>query len=238
MINFEQIKIRLKDTWARRRFKKPGVKDFLTFLIVTNILLICAAGLLYAMRSQEQRMRIAVQGLTDRLASELIVVHDKLGITRKTLEHVTQQMNKFREEKETLLSDVRQRDQTIHEMGVELAQLKMKIKHVDLGKVILGSKRGDKRKTARKTRLAKTPVAKKGEWGEVLAFNKEFNFVIVNLGSENGIEEGMTLQLFQDGKATSDLRVDMVDDTICAAAILAETPKSVEIGDEIKVPMS
>ena len=43
--------------------------------------------------------------------------------------------------------------------------------------------------------------------------------VIINLGSQNGIREGMRLSLIQDGVSSSELRVDMVDETICAAAV-------------------
>ena len=109
-------------------------------------------------------------------------------------------------------------------MKAELSQLRLQPGRVDLGKVdVLG---GAKESGA----SAQTGPAE----GSIIAINKDYGFVIINLGSQNGIREGMKLSLIQDGTPSSELRVDMVDETICAAAVLKATPGEVKVGDQIK----
>lgn len=242
-MQFEDVKTRFMQAVLRLRSIRLGTREVLTALIVINVVLLGLVVVLNASVGQERDMRMSAQSLIDRLGGELIVVHDRLDRVQRAYEDSQDKLESTRIEKETLLAEISQRDETIHEMGVELAQLKMKLGHVDLGKVVVKAKRRPQtRKTERigveRGSEAVSETAKRAEThqGEVLAINKEFNFVIVNLGTENGIKEGMTLVLYQDGKATSDLRVDMVDDTICAAAVLVKTPREIQVGDLIEVP--
>lgn len=226
---------------GRIRSWRPGAKNLVTALLVTDILCFGAAAVFAVARHEERRMRLEAQTLVDRLSGELIVAHEKLGQAQGAATQAEARLRDVLAEKETLLQELAQRDATIHEMGVELAQLKMKSKHVDLGKVVVSRGRGPEpaRPAAPPPRPAetapKTAAAPVGR-GEVLSVNREFNFVIVNLGSNNGIREGAPLVLYRNGEATGELRVDMVDDTISAAAVLKAPAQEIQIGDEVRLP--
>lgn len=228
---------------------RPGGRGLLAAILTIDVILVGAVLVLNSLQSEEKRLRISAQALVDRLAGELIVVQDRLAQAQRSYEETQSQLEKAESEKQILMSEIEQRDAAIHEMGVELAQLKMKSKHVDLGKIVVAGE-ARKKAIASASGTQSPPAAaaagrirpaaeRQAEDGEVLSFNPEFNFVIVNRGSKDGIKEGMQLELIQDGQSAGNLRVDMVDESICAAAILAQkTPRDVQIGDRVRTPKS
>jgi myosin heavy subunit len=56
--------------------------------------------------------------------------------------------------------------------------------------------------------------------GEVLTVNKEFAFLVINLGKSHGIEEGMVLSIRRDNKNLAQVHVETVREHICAAALV------------------
>ena len=58
--------------------------------------------------------------------------------------------------------------------------------------------------------------------GQVLVVNKEFNFVVTNLGRRSTIEPGMILTIIRDSNTIGKVKVEEVYDTMSSAAILPE----------------
>jgi septal ring factor EnvC (AmiA/AmiB activator) len=69
--------------------------------------------------------------------------------------------------------------------------------------------------------------------GEVLTVNREFSFLVINLGKSHGIEEGMTLRIKRDDKSLAQVRVETVRDHISAAALIdKENISQIRAGDK------
>lgn len=64
---------------------------------------------------------------------------------------------------------------------------------------------------------SKEPLLK----GEILTINREFNFVVINLGKADGIDEEMVLEVRRDKDVLGQIQVETVKDHISAAAIIA-----------------
>ncbi|MFH1646007.1 MAG: hypothetical protein ABIB11_06260 [Candidatus Omnitrophota bacterium] len=56
--------------------------------------------------------------------------------------------------------------------------------------------------------------------GEILTINREFDFVVINLGKEDGIDEGMLLDVQRGEDSFGQVEVETVKDHISAAAII------------------
>ena len=188
------------------------------------VVLIIGFGLMMGLsRHKEKTLRISAQDLADRLAGELVVVHEKLDEAREEIGTNRAKWESAAEEKKVLESKLAMANAEIKGMKAEIAQLKLRQGSVDLGKVdVAGGAEG--------AASAQTGPAE----GSVMAINKDYGFIIINLGAQNGIREGMKLLLIQDGILSSELRVDMVDETICAAAVLKETLREIRVGDQIR----
>jgi hypothetical protein len=73
-----------------------------------------------------------------------------------------------------------------------------------------------------------------GTGSKVLTVNRKFNFVVVNLGMQDGIKMGDRLKVFKQGQQVATVQVEKLYDKFSAATLLEEDPKQQVIeGDEI-----
>ena len=69
--------------------------------------------------------------------------------------------------------------------------------------------------------------------GEVLTVNREFAFLVVNIGKSDGIEEGMALSIRRDDRNLAQARVETVREHISAAALVdKENLSQIRAGDK------
>lgn len=85
--------------------------------------------------------------------------------------------------------------------------------------------------------LERIVVKEQGELeGKVLVVNKEYNFVVTDMGSDDQIELGDVLTVFRDGKYVGECQVEKIYDTMSASTILKEVkPGSIQINDKAVV---
>ena len=56
--------------------------------------------------------------------------------------------------------------------------------------------------------------------GRILVINREFDFVMIDLGRVNGVEAGMKFGVYHFGKLTAEVKVERVYEDMCSAIIL------------------
>ncbi|HNX69576.1 MAG TPA: hypothetical protein PLL75_06390 [Candidatus Omnitrophota bacterium] len=70
---------------------------------------------------------------------------------------------------------------------------------------------------------------------KVLTVNRKFNFVVINLGLQDGLKMGDKLKVVKDGKDSATLQAEKLYDKFSAATIVEEDPKQqVAEGDEVR----
>jgi DNA repair exonuclease SbcCD ATPase subunit len=71
--------------------------------------------------------------------------------------------------------------------------------------------------------------------GQVLVVNREYDFVVVNLGRNQGVAMGQELQIVRDQKVLGRAKVEKIYDELSAAALLPESKKdAIREGDAVK----
>ena len=71
--------------------------------------------------------------------------------------------------------------------------------------------------------------------GRVLVVNKEYNFVVINLGAKDGMEIGTTLLVYRADKEEEKIKIEKLYETMSAATILPETKGDLKETDTVKV---
>lgn len=75
-----------------------------------------------------------------------------------------------------------------------------------------------------------------GREGKILVVNREFNFVVVNLGSKDGLKAGAQLSIWRGNKAVAKAQVERIYDNMAAATLLTEEQKGqVQEGNLVRV---
>ncbi len=147
--------------------------------------------------------------------------------------------------------DLREIQSKLGTMESEKAKLESKVKdleaksNVELGKIVVSPEsaaapkvQDDKSKVPGKATA--TPVAKKEETkaqsleGKVLVLNKEYNFLVMNLGSKDGVGVGDEFSVYRGDKYIGDVKVEKVQDSMAAAGFASDDVKNkVKEGDKV-----
>ncbi len=74
-----------------------------------------------------------------------------------------------------------------------------------------------------------------GPNGQVVVVNREYDFIVMNLGKNHGLSVGQEFQVVRDNQILGRVKVEKVYDELSAAAILPESQKdSIQEGDTVK----
>lgn len=134
-------------------------------------------------------------------------------------------------------------------MKSEKETLELKVKeleaksHVELGKIVVSpdadQTAAPKEEKDNKTTAAVSPAKevsgiKQGIEGKVLVLNKEYNFVVVNLGSKDGIAIGDQFAVYSVDKYVGDVKVEKVQESMSAAGfVVGDIKNKVKEGDKV-----
>lgn len=71
--------------------------------------------------------------------------------------------------------------------------------------------------------------------GQVIVVNREYDFVVVNLGKNQGLQVGQEFQVIRDNQVLGHVKVEKVYDELSAAALLPDSNKDeIREGDSVK----
>ena len=70
--------------------------------------------------------------------------------------------------------------------------------------------------------------------GKVLVVNKDYNFLVVNLGAKEGVNVGDVFSVYHNNKYAGDVKVEKVHDAMSAAGFTsADMANKVSEGDRV-----
>jgi len=125
------------------------------------------------------------------------------------------------------------------ELEAKIKDLETGASEVQLGKVVVNSEpaaadlQGKNPpvplKAGKKSEVA---VAKNLE-GKVMVVNKEYNFVVINLGSKDGINTGDLFSVYHGGKIVGEVKVEKVHESMSAAGFAVELKDTLKENDKV-----
>jgi len=156
---------------------------------------------------------------------------DKQKGLRSDLEAKLTQTQKDVEKTQAQIKDLEnkkiQLETKIKELETQVQQAKTQA-GVDLGTVVVGPE-GTPSEQA--TAQAQQP---KGLEGKVLVVNKEYNFVVINLGSRDGVNANDIFSIYHNNNYLGDVKVSKAHDAMSAADFLSSTTKDqISEGDRV-----
>lgn len=187
-----------------------------------------------AKESSESELKELTKNLKE-LKSELEVEKEKADTAvneaskrQKQLLKLTEDLEDEKKEKETLarrLSGLQAEQDDLKrqfdKVKAEKAKLEKKVaeleqKTVELDKIVVKPQEGTASTTA-------VPVVKSLLRGKVLVVNKDYNFVVTDLGNDDGISKGMVFEVQRDGQTLGTVEIDKIYETMSSATMLPGT---------------
>ncbi len=187
---------------------------------------------------QEKQARGETQGRLEQLGLEL-EQHREL---RADLER---RLQDAQEETRNVTAQLQELDNRKVELEEKVRELEEMTQNIELGKIVVApessaaaeSKQSRKKEARKKQEPQVMPQEEAtGMNGKVLVINKEYNFVVINLGSRDGVDVGMEFAVYQGNKHIGDIKVEKVHDAMSAAGFVTDGLKD-KIGEGDKVAL-
>ncbi|MDD5568417.1 MAG: hypothetical protein PHY88_04365 [Candidatus Omnitrophica bacterium] len=185
-----------------------------------------------------------IDTLTNQLQQEKVSKEEALSRIEQIRADLDRQ-KESRSDLENKLSkvqdDLRAAQGKLTKMEAEKETLEAKIKafesksNVELGKIVVNPETSsvNSSATAQVVNATQGPAAKDLE-GKVLVLNKEYNFVVIDIGSKNGVVVNDVFSVYQGNKIVGDIKIEKVQETMSAAGFTADKLKNiVKEGDRV-----
>ncbi|MBI4431622.1 MAG: hypothetical protein HY587_07935 [Candidatus Omnitrophica bacterium] len=200
--------------------------------------------LVFSKRENEKAKRLEVEAQVKELLGEkdrLTQAYDSAKTAKGEAEtKLDQEIRRARELEQELVIEKREKDQLAGQVATLSRDLEtlntdyeaVQSKYEDVARTVKQLK--DKFEQLKRQRASEPvelpPVVVKPEKdlkGEVLVVNDVFKFVVINLGQNDGLAEGMFLDVVRGSEKVARLQVDRLYDSLAACAVLrqnVETP--------------
>ncbi|MFH2145837.1 MAG: hypothetical protein ABII75_07430 [Candidatus Omnitrophota bacterium] len=179
------------------------------------------------MQVVEQRVE-TITALKSRIAGEEREnkrLNQKLERTLKENEDVRLQLEQIRVGKEALENKIIELSRTHNSSrGVELDRIVVEDAADTTAQSSKQAETSQEKPGPNKINIVALPPPAKVE-GQVLVVNKEFDFVVVNIGEKDGIKESEVLEVYRGTKLLGRVQVERIYDTMSSAVILKEFTK-------------
>ncbi|MCP4650059.1 MAG: hypothetical protein GY853_08290 [PVC group bacterium] len=152
-------------------------------------------------------------------------LNDKFKVANRDLQQLKVQLSQIRMAKESLENRIIQLGKKRKPNAVELEKI-----------VVEGDKNvSDIPNPAKEGHYVRLPAPASLE-GQVLVVNKEFAFVVINIGQKDGLQESEVLEVYRGREFLGKVQVERIYDTMSSAVILPEFKKEdIKEGDAVKL---
>lgn len=157
-----------------------------------------------------------------------------------------EQQQKLRSDLEKKLNlaqdDVKKTQEQLKELETQRVKLETKVKDlesksqgVELGKIVVSQEAGAPGVAITAVPAGNMVVPAPAGKGKVLVVNKDYNFLVFNLGSKDNINVGDVFSVYRDNKYLGDVKVEKVHEAMSAAGFVSADIKDKVIeGDTVQ----
>ncbi len=189
---------------------------------------------------REKENRRAMKELLDRMEKENEEIKDKIVRLTKSETYLQKQLSRTEEEKELLERHIQDMNTIVKESIEQILDLTERMKNIEtstsegiakakvvnLPPIVVNSTGNASSET--------TETGVKVE-GKILNVNEAHNFVVIDLGKNDGVIEGMEFDVLRDGKKIARVKVRMLKDNVCAADIVKlYGSEGIKVGDKVR----
>ncbi len=144
--------------------------------------------------------------------NETLVIKDELRKTRKEFKKTLKRMDKEKEKQKTIVEEAEKYKKQVVGLKERLDKLKKDVPQE--GQVI-----SMPREQTIKEKILKSPPPQK-EQGKILKINKDYNFVVIDLGVVDAIDKGNIVKVMRDGVVVSKIRIEKVYEKMASAVVV------------------
>ena len=189
------------------------------------VILLIASISFYFLKEKEKRLRIATQNQLTQTTEEKKLVENKLTEIVLAKEQVEGELASEKEKSSTLKKELDDKEQQIKTTLDRLEREITARKKVEVQLMIaLKEKENLEAKVRNPAIELEKIVIKPGSvtTGKIIMVNKEYAFVVVNLGSQHNVKVGDALSVYRNDEFIGKVQIERADEKMSAAAVLPD----------------
>ena len=173
-----------------------------------------------------------------KAAEEKTTLAKSIEDREKEIDRLAKELAHSKDDAKGISSQLSQLQSERDAMKQQVAELQSKVMDlssasrptVELDKVLVKDEAGQVREASATSGSSK-PTAD----GQVVVVNREYDFIVMNIGKNHGLSVGQEFQIIRDNQVLGRVKVDKVYDELSAAAILPESQKdNIREGDNVR----
>lgn len=170
----------------------------------------------------------------EELAKAVDQRQDEISRLSKDLEQIrsertqlTQRIAQLADQQQTLETELGKIESAKTELETKVLELSQGQPTVELEKVVVTD-----------AGTTRAPGASDGPQGQVVVVNREYDFVVMNLGKNQGLTLGQEFQVIRDDQVLGRVKVEKIYDELSAAAIVPPADKTaIREGDIVRAAL-
>jgi hypothetical protein len=193
------------------------------------VILLIASISFYFLKEKEKKLRIATQNQLTQTIEEKKKVENKLIDTVKAKEAAETELTVEKEKSSTLKKELEDKEQQVK---ITLDRLEREITARKKAEAQLMITLKEKENLEARVRNLKEPptielekiVIKPGSvvTGKIIMVNKDYAFVVVNLGGTHNIKVGDILSVYRNDEFIGKVQIERAEEKMSAAAVLSD----------------
>jgi len=174
--------------------------------------------------TEERQAKETLAKSVDERQQELDRLNKDLGQARSERGTLTEQLTKLQSEQETLQARLAKAEQAKAELETKVLEMS-EHPSVELEKVVVTSA------SPSEAFSSQLPARQ----GQVIVVNREYDFIVMNLGKRQGLALGQEFQIIRGQEVLGRVKVEKIYDELSAAAILqGSNEDAIREGDLVK----
>ena len=176
--------------------------------------------------------KLVLQETQDKLKAteqQLAAAREQINVLEETIAKKDEEIkthlakiDSLNEEKQSLMAEVQTFKDQVKAKETEIAELKDQIQSLEDEIAKLAPPVGEK------------PDIPEGSGGKIVLFDPDWNFVVLNIGREEGLRPNLELMVHRDDKLIGKVRVSTLEDHMSVADIIATYEvQSFQAGDQV-----
>ncbi len=239
--------------FQKERQEKTSIQEQLNIITKkeseTQTKLVSTKKIVSSLEASLQEFKVKAEKLTAQIEEGKAKEQTSLKAAYSEIDQLMAQLEKEKKERKDL-------DKMLSQSYDEMGKMSSQLKDLEQKKVALETKLKDLEQQGKKVELGKivvspevpagvapvvAPVLKPqsnagtpGLEGKVLVINKDYNFLVTNLGKKDGIAVGDTFSIFHGADYVGDVKIEKIHDSMSAAGFtVAGIKEKVNEGDKI-----
>lgn len=232
------LQVELDDTKTKKKIAEERAEELNKAISELEVKLKETQGQVDALTHEVEQEKVAKQEALTQIGQ----LKTDLEQQKELKSDLENKLARAQEDAEKMQAQIKELESKKAELETKAKDREAKSQGVELGTIVVGPESASSKPAPvsvkpvgqEQTQEQENKAYTSNIEGKALVINKDYDFMVINLGSRDGVSLGDTFSVYHNNKYIGDVKVEKVHDSMAAAGFLSpETKQRVSEGDKV-----